>query len=67
MHRAGRLAGVLAGLHASKGEWADAKNSLLRGRALFPEDRSWQARIILLDRIQALPKSERSGWIAFLG
>lgn len=65
--RAARLERVLAGLHASKGEWAEAKTALQKGRAFFPEEKSWQARIHLLDRIQAMPKAEHAGWLPFLG
>ncbi len=67
MLRAARLERVLAGLHASKGEWAEARTALQKGRALFPEDKSWQARIQLLERIQSMPKAEQAGWLAFLG
>jgi tetratricopeptide (TPR) repeat protein len=67
MLRAARLERVLAGLHASKGEWAEARIALQKGRALFPEDKSWQARLQLLERIQSMPKAEQAGWLAFLG
>lgn len=65
--RAARLERVLAGLHASKGEWAEAKTALQKGRAFFPEEKSWGARIHLLDRIQGMPKAEHPGWLPFLG
>lgn len=67
MQRAARLERVLAGLHASKGEWNEAKNALQKGRALFPGDKSWQARLHLLERIQAMPKAEQASWLPFLG
>jgi tetratricopeptide (TPR) repeat protein len=67
MHRAARLQSVIAGLHASKGEWNEARTALQRARAFFPQDRAWQARLKLLDRIQAMPKEERPGWLPFLG
>jgi tetratricopeptide (TPR) repeat protein len=67
LHRAARLERVLAGLHAYKGEWNEAKAALLKGRAFFPEDKTWQARIQLLQRLQTLPKAEQAGWLPFLG
>lgn len=67
MQRAARLQRVLAGLHASKGEWAEARTALQKGRALYPQDRSWQSRLVLLDRVQALPKREQAGWLCFFG
>ncbi len=67
MLRAARLQSVIAGLHASKGEWNEARTALQRARALFPQDPTWQARLKLLDRIQAMPKEERPGWLPFLG
>lgn len=67
MARAARLNATLAGLHASKGEWSEAKNCLLKGRALFPQDSGWRAKLILLEKIQGLPKTERGGWIPLLG
>ena len=67
LQRAARLERVLAGLHASKGEWNEAKTALQKGRALFPGDKSWQARLHLLERIQAMPKAEHPSWLPFLG
>ena len=67
MQRAARLERVLAGLHASKGEWNEAKTALQKGRALFPGDKSWQARLHLLERIQTMPKAEHVNWLPFLG
>jgi len=67
VQRAARLERVLAGLHASKGEWAEARTALQKGRAFVPEEKSWQARIHLLERIQAMPKAEHAGWLPFLG
>jgi hypothetical protein len=67
MRRAARLQAVIAGLHASQGEWNEAKTALQRARAFYPQDRGWQARLKLLERIQAMPKEERALWIPFLG
>ena len=57
----------LAEAHASQGKWSDAKEDLQRGRALGPKDPAWSARLALLDKIQSLPKGDRTIWIALLG
>jgi len=67
MRKATRLQAVIAGLHASQGEWNEARTALQRARAFYPQDRTWQARLKLLERIQAMPKEERGSWIPFLG
>jgi tetratricopeptide (TPR) repeat protein len=67
LFRAARLQAVIAGLHASKGEWNEARTALQRARAFFPEDKTWQARLKLLEQIQAMPREERAGWLPFLG
>ena len=67
MQRSARLERVLAGLHASKGEWSEARTALQKGRALFPQDKSWQARIHLLEHLQSMPKAELPGWLPFIG
>lgn len=67
MQRASRLYLVLAQLQASRERWDEAKDALLKGRALNPTDQSWQGRLRLLEKIPNQPKAERPGWIAFLG
>ena len=67
MQRASRLYLVLAQIQASRERWDEAKDALLKGRALNPADRSWQGRLKLLEKIPNQPKAERPGWIAFLG
>ncbi len=67
IQRASRLYLLLAQLLASKERWAEAKDALRKGRALNPSDRAWQGRLKLLDRIPDQPKTDRAGWIAFLG
>ena len=57
----------MAQLYASKERWTDAREKLRRGRAMFPQEKIWQARLRLLEQIQALPKNERQNWIAILG
>lgn len=67
VQRASRLYLLLAQLQASKERWSEAKDVLRKGRALNPGDRAWQGRIKLLEKIPDQPKTERPGWIAFLG
>ena len=56
-----------AQIQASKGNLGAAKEDLMRLRAFYPDDKAWNARIQLLDHIQAQPKAEQAGWIALLG
>lgn len=65
--RAGRLELALCTAHAAQGRWDDAALDLQRGRALFPDDKGWQARLKLLDQVRAMPKAQRGDWIALLG
>ncbi len=65
--RAGRLQLSLCFNHASQAKWDEARQDLLRGRALFPGDKSWQARLKLLEHVKAMPKEQRPAWIALLG
>ena len=67
IQRASRLYLVLAQLLASKERWAEARDVLRKGRALNPSDRAWQGRLKLLEKIPDQPKTDRPGWIAFLG
>ncbi|HEX9082581.1 MAG TPA: hypothetical protein VF768_09895, partial [Holophagaceae bacterium] len=65
--RAARLQLELCAAHASQGRWDDASLDLQRGRALFPADASWQARLELLKQVRAMPKDQRGDWIGLLG
>ena len=65
--RAGRLHLTLCFAHASQAKWDEAEEDLLRGRALFPGDKTWQVRLKLLEKVKALPKEQRPAWIALLG
>lgn len=64
--RATRLLSLLAQAHAAGGEWDEAREALLRARALAPQDRTWNARLSLVDRIKDQPRQEQPGWIALL-
>ncbi|MDE3032994.1 MAG: tetratricopeptide repeat protein [Acidobacteriota bacterium] len=65
--RAARLELALCSIHAARSRWDDAALDLERGRALFPDDKSWQARLKLLGQIRAMPKDQRGDWIGLLG
>ncbi|MDR3682355.1 MAG: hypothetical protein P4L11_01405 [Geothrix sp.] len=64
--RAGRLQLILCFDHASQAKWDEAREDLLRGRALFPGDKTWQARLKLLEQVKALPKQQQASWIPLL-
>ena len=65
--RAGRLHLALCTAHAGQAKWDEAREDLLRGRALFPDDKTWQIRLKLLEHTKALPKNQQALWIALLG
>jgi len=65
--RAGRLHLTLCFAHASQAKWDEAEEDLLRGRALFPGDKTWQVRLKLLEKVKALPKNQQAAWIPLLG
>ena len=47
--------------------FAQARELLLRGRAMFPLDKTWAARLKLLENLQTKGKAERLTWIPLLG
>jgi tetratricopeptide (TPR) repeat protein len=57
----------LAQVYAGKERFGDARDCLLHGRALFPQDKTWAARLKLLESIQTMAKGDRAGWIQLLG
>jgi len=65
--RAGRLYLALCQIHASKERWQDAADSLRRGRAMFPADKSWNARLKLLENLQNMSRGDRASWVQLLG
>ncbi len=65
--RSARLGLSLAQIYASKERWGDAEDQLKRGRAMFPTDKAWGARLLFLGRIKAMGAEERKAWIQFLG
>jgi tetratricopeptide (TPR) repeat protein len=65
--RAARLGLALAPIFALKERWADAEEQLKRGRAMYPTDKAWSARLVFLDRIKAMSPEERKAWVRFLG
>lgn len=65
--RAVRLHLALCSAHAAQARWDEAREDLLRGRALLPGDRTWQARLRLLDHLRTLPKAQQAAWTPLLG
>lgn len=65
--RAARLNLAFCSAHAGQAHWDEAAEDLRRGRALFPSDKSWQARLLLLERLKSLPKSQQAAWLPLLG
>lgn len=65
--RAARLHLLLCAAHVGQGKWDEATDDLYRGRALFPDDKTWQARLHLLEHVKALPKNQQASWIPLLG
>lgn len=65
--RATRLQLLLCTAHVGQGKWSEAADDLQRGRALSPDDKTWQARLHLLERVKAMPKEQQAGWIPLLG
>jgi thioredoxin-like negative regulator of GroEL len=65
--RSARLQLALCYDHASQAKWEEAREDLLRGRALHPGDKTWQARLKLLEQVKALPKNQQASWVALLG
>lgn len=65
--QAGRLYGILIQAFAAKEQWSEAEEYLHRGRAMFPGDKSWSARLHLLESIQSMAKKDRQPWIQLLG
>ena len=58
---------ALGQFYAGKERFGDAKDCLLRVRAMFPQERIWSAKLRLLETIQTMPKADRAGWIQMLG
>jgi predicted Zn-dependent protease len=58
---------ALAQTYALKERFGDARDCLTRGRAMYPQDKSWQGKLKLLDTIQGMAKGDRAAWIQLLG
>ena len=52
---------------AASEHYDQARDLLRQGRAMFPQDRTWPARLRLLEEIQTLGKADRLAWIPLLG
>ena len=58
---------ALVPLYVEEEKMDKAKDALILGRAMFPQDPGWQARLKLLEAIQAMAKPDRGPWIQLLG
>jgi predicted Zn-dependent protease len=58
---------LLAQYFAAKDRFSHARERLLLVRAMYPQEKIWQAKIRLLEAIQNLPRADRAGWIPMLG
>lgn len=65
--RLGRLCLAFAEAHAVKERWEEAQDALKMGRALFPGDKAWQARLRFLDHLRAMGPVDRRAWVQALG
>jgi|GEM_PF-420429 len=65
--RLARLSLNLAQIYALKERWGDAEDQLKRGRAMYPTDKAWAARLLFLGRIKAMGAEQRKAWVQFLG
>jgi tetratricopeptide (TPR) repeat protein len=65
--RAVRLYSTLIPAHASQEHWLEAEDHIRLARAMFPEDKSWNAKLQLLKSIESMSKAERATWIQLLG
>jgi tetratricopeptide (TPR) repeat protein len=65
--RARKVLLALAPLYAAQDSLARTRGVLVLGRAMFPQDPTWRARLKLLEAIQAMSASERGPWISLLG
>ncbi len=63
-----RLHLALMQAYAQQEKWDEAREALLRARAMAPGDKAWQAKLRLLDHVRSLPKgAQRDSWLAFIG
>ncbi|WP_306598375.1 hypothetical protein [Geothrix sp. 21YS21S-2] len=58
---------ALVQVQAAGEHFTEARELLKQGRAMFPQDRTWPARLRLLDEIQSMGKATRAAWIPLLG
>jgi tetratricopeptide (TPR) repeat protein len=58
---------ALVPLYAGKDRLDDARDALILGRALFPQDKTWQAKLKLLEAIRTMTAADRPPWIQLLG
>jgi tetratricopeptide (TPR) repeat protein len=65
--RARKVMLALAPVYAGDERMGKAREALRLGRAMFPQDPTWPARLKLLEAIQDMAKPDRTPWIQLLG
>jgi len=65
--RARKVLLALAPFYAGDERMGKAREALRLGRAMFPQDLNWAARLRLLEAIQDMAKPDRTPWLQLLG
>jgi len=65
--RARKVLLALAPVYAGDERMGKAREALRLGRALFPQDPIWPAKLKLLEAIQDMAKPDRTPWLQLLG
>jgi hypothetical protein len=65
--RARKVLLALAPAYAGDERMGKAREALRLGRAMFPQDLTWPARLKLLEAIQDMAKPDRTPWLQLLG
>jgi tetratricopeptide (TPR) repeat protein len=65
--RARKVLLALAPVYAGDERMGKAREALRLGRALFPQDLTWPAKLKLLEAIQDMAKPDRTPWLQLLG
>jgi len=58
---------ALVPIYTAKERFDDARDALRLGRAMYPMDKNWPAKLKLLESIQTMAKPDRTPWIPLLG
>jgi tetratricopeptide (TPR) repeat protein len=65
--RARKVLLALAPIYAGDDRMGKARDALRLGRAMYPQDLTWPARLKLLESLQDMGKTDRAPWIQLLG